>query len=173
MTVSAKAIRWPAWAGDEFVVVLENLNAHSNEAASQCKIVGEKILFALSRPFELTAGQDYRSSASIGITLFDATTNNSEELMKRADLAMYQAKAAGRNTLRFFDPTMQADVSARAALETDLREGLKRSQFVLHYQPQMDASGHVTGVESLVRWQHPQRGLVPPNDFIPLAEATD
>jgi EAL domain-containing protein (putative c-di-GMP-specific phosphodiesterase class I) len=92
--------------------------------------------------------------------------------MKRADLAMYQAKAAGRNTLRFFDPKMQAEVSARAALEADLREGLKLGQFVLHYQPQLDDRGGVTGAESLVRWQHPQRGLVPPGEFIPLAEET-
>ena len=158
--------------GDEFVVMLENLSENSSEAASQAKIVGEKMLYAISRPFDLATGQDYRSSSSIGVTLFDAPSNSSDELMKRADLAMYQAKAAGRNTLRFFDPTMQAEVNAHAALEADLREGLKLAQLVLHYQPQVDASGRVTGVESLVRWQHPQRGLVPPNDFIPLAEDT-
>ena len=157
--------------GDEFVVMLEDLTDNSLEAASQAEGVGEKILTAISRPYDL-AGQDYRCSSSIGVTLFDAPHNSSDELMKRADLAMYQAKAAGRNTLRFFDPAMQAKVSARAGLEADLREGLKQSQFVLYYQPQLNACGHVTGAESLVRWQHPQRGLVPPGDFIPLAEDT-
>ncbi|MES2878924.1 MAG: EAL domain-containing protein [Pseudomonadota bacterium] len=158
--------------GDEFVVMLENLSNNCSEAADQAKTVGEKILCALHEPFELAPGQDYRSSSSIGVTLFDAPHNNSEDLMKRADLAMYQAKAAGRNALRFFDPAMQAAVSARAALEADLRDGLKREQFVLHYQPQVNDAGHVTGAESLLRWQHPQRGLVPPNEFIPLAEDT-
>jgi diguanylate cyclase (GGDEF)-like protein/PAS domain S-box-containing protein len=157
--------------GDEFVVMLEDLSDNSLEAASQAEGVGEKILTAISQPYDL-AGQDYRCSSSIGVTLFDAPHHSSDELMKRADLAMYQSKAAGRNTLRFFDPAMQAKVSARAGLEADLREGLKQAQFVLHYQPQLNASGHVTGVESLVRWQHPQRGLVPPGEFIPLAEET-
>ena len=157
--------------GDEFVVMLEDLSATSSEAANQSEVVGEKILAALCRPYDLS-GQDYRSSSSIGITLFGAPQNNIEDLMKRADLAMYQAKAAGRNTLRFFDPSMQAEVSARAALEADLRNALKHGQFILHYQPQVDAAGHVTGAESLVRWQHPQRGLVSPAEFIPLAEET-
>jgi diguanylate cyclase (GGDEF)-like protein/PAS domain S-box-containing protein len=157
--------------GDEFVVMLEDLSDNSLEAASQAEGVGEKILTAISQPYDL-AGQDYRCSSSIGVTLFGAPHHSSDELMKRADLAMYQSKAAGRNTLRFFDPAMQAKVSARAGLEADLREGLKQAQFVLHYQPQLNASGHVTGVESLVRWQHPQRGLVPPGEFIPLAEET-
>ena len=157
--------------GDEFVVMLEDLSDNVIEAASQAEGVGEKVLAALSQPFDL-AGHAYRSSSSIGITLFGAPHNSSDELMKRADLAMYQAKAAGRNTLRFFDPKMQAEVSARAALEADLREGLKLGQFVLYYQPQLNDRGGVTGAESLVRWQHPQRGLVPPGDFIPLAEET-
>jgi len=155
--------------GDEFVVMLEDLSENASEAASQTEMVGDKILAALCRPYDLH-GHDYRSSSSIGITLFDAPQNSIEDLMKRADLAMYQAKAAGRNTLRFFDPRMQAEVSARAALEAGLRDGLKNRQFVVHYQPQVDARGYVTGAETLVRWQHPQRGLVSPAEFIPLAE---
>ncbi|MFZ2854690.1 MAG: EAL domain-containing protein [Rhodocyclaceae bacterium] len=157
--------------GDEFVVMLEDLSENIGEAAAQTETVGEKILAALCQPYSLH-GHEYRSSSSIGITLFAAPHNGIEELMKRADLAMYQAKAAGRNALRFFDPKMQAAVSARAALEADLREGLKDGQFLLHYQPQVDATGRVTGAESLVRWQHPLRGLVAPLDFIPLAEET-
>jgi EAL domain-containing protein (putative c-di-GMP-specific phosphodiesterase class I) len=95
-----------------------------------------------------------------------------DELLKRADLAMYQAKAAGRNTLRFFDPDMQAAVTARAAMEADLRHGLRKDEFFLHYQPQVDGDGHITGAEVLVRWQHPRNGLVSPAEFIPLAEET-
>ena len=157
--------------GDEFVVMLEDLSDHVVDAASQAEAVGEKILAAISQPFDLD-GQEYRSSSSIGITLFGVPHLSSDELMKRADLAMYQSKGAGRNTLRFFDPSMQARVRARVDLESDLREGLRQGQLVLHYQPQLNASGRVTGVESLVRWQHPQRGMVSPAEFIPLAEET-
>jgi diguanylate cyclase (GGDEF)-like protein/PAS domain S-box-containing protein len=157
--------------GDEFVVMLEDLSAQRSEAANQTEIVGEKILAALCRPYDLD-GQEYRSSSSIGITLFAAPQNSIKDLMKRADLAMYQAKAAGRNTLRFFDPKMQAEVTARAKLEADLREGLRTGQFLLHYQPQIDAGGRIIGAEALVRWQHPERGLVSPAEFIPLAEET-
>jgi EAL domain-containing protein (putative c-di-GMP-specific phosphodiesterase class I) len=95
-----------------------------------------------------------------------------DELLKRADVAMYQAKAAGRNTLRFYDPQMQAAVVARAQLDADLRQGLQRNELLLHYQPVVDVAGRTTGFEALVRWQHPQRGLVPPGQFIPVAEQT-
>jgi EAL domain-containing protein (putative c-di-GMP-specific phosphodiesterase class I) len=94
------------------------------------------------------------------------------ELLQRADLAMYQAKAQGRNTLCFFDPAMQAAASARSALEGDIRQGLQRNEFLLHYQPVVDAAGEVLGAEALVRWMHPQRGMVSPGEFIPLAEQT-
>ncbi len=157
--------------GDEFVVMLENLSSNNLEAARQAESVGEKVLNALGQPFDLH-GREYRSGASIGLTLFNAPENSSEDLMRRADLAMYQAKASGRNNLRFFDPKMQAEVSARAALETDMRTGLEQHQFELHYQPQIDAHGDVTGAECLLRWRHPQRGMVSPAEFIPLAEDT-
>jgi diguanylate cyclase (GGDEF)-like protein/PAS domain S-box-containing protein len=158
--------------GDEFVVMLEDLSAQRSDAAMQAEVVGEKILLSLRQAYDL-CGQDYRCSASIGITLFDAPQSGIEDLMKRADLAMYQAKAAGRNAWRFFDPTMQAEVSARAELETDLREGLTNREFLLHYQAQVGARAcvtGVTGVEVLVRWQSSRRGLVSPAAFIPLAE---
>jgi diguanylate cyclase (GGDEF)-like protein/PAS domain S-box-containing protein len=157
--------------GDEFVVMLEDLSETPGEAASQTETVGEKILAALCRPYVMS-GHEHRSSSSIGVTLFGTPQNSIEALMKQADLAMYQAKAAGRNTLRFFDPSMQAEVTARAGLETDLRDALEQAQFALYYQPQVDAHGRVTGAEALLRWQHPQRGLVGPNEFIPLAENT-
>ncbi|HRF12494.1 MAG: Cyclic di-GMP phosphodiesterase Gmr [Candidatus Accumulibacter phosphatis] len=157
--------------GDEFVVMLASLGARAQEAATQSRIVGEKILAALNRPYDL-AGSEYHNTPSIGITLFGGQHDAIDELMKRADLAMYDAKATGRNTLRFFDPQMQAVVTARAALERDLREALQKQEFFLCYQPQVDQAGRIVGAEALLRWRHQQRGLVTPAEFIPLAEET-
>lgn len=157
--------------GDEFVVMLGDLSENMLEAASQAEVVGEKIIAILGQPYLLANGP-LRSTPSIGITLFGDQQESTDDLLKRADLAMYQAKAAGRNTLRFFDPQMQAVVTAHAALETDLREAVQEQQFLLYYQAQVDGEGQLTGVEALVRWHHPQRGLVPPAEFIPLAEDT-
>jgi diguanylate cyclase (GGDEF)-like protein/PAS domain S-box-containing protein len=157
--------------GDEFVLMLEGLSENTQEAATQTEIVGGKILTTLNERYQL-GGHAYHSSPSIGATLFTGHQGTIDDLLKRADLAMYQAKAAGRNTLRFFDPEMQAAVSTRAALETDLREAVLKEQFVLHYQAQVDGDGSLTGVEVLVRWQHPKRGIVSPADFIPFAEET-
>ena len=157
--------------GDEFVVMLEDLSKMPGEAAAQTETVGQKILYALNQRYDL-AGHDYHNTASVGVTLFAEHQNNVDELMKRADLAMYQAKAAGRNTLRFFDPEMQAAVSARVALEDELRCGVAKNQLLLYYQAQVDHNGVLTGAEALVRWQHPERGMVSPAHFIPLAEET-
>ena len=157
--------------GDEFVVMLEDLGANDQDAAMLAKAVGEKILAALSPPYQL-AGNEHLSTSSIGIAPFQHGTGSVGELLKQADIAMYQAKAAGRNTLRFFDPALQAAVSARAALEADLRTALAQNALTLFYQPQIDAAGQITGVEALVRWHHPLRGLITPADFIPLAEET-
>ena len=157
--------------GDEFVIVLEDLSTVANEAAAQAESVGEKILAALDGPYDLEE-QKYHNTPSIGITLFCGHLNSVDELMKYADLAMYEAKKAGRFTLRFFDPKMQAAITARADLEKDLRDGMLQDQLTLYYQPQVDATGRTTGAEALLRWQHPQRGLVLPNAFIPLAEET-
>jgi len=157
--------------GDEFVVMLEDLSETIEESATLSKTVGEKILSALNQPYQL-ASYPHHSTPSIGVTLFSDQQETIDELLKRADLAMYQAKAAGRNTLRFFDPEMQSVVTTRAALEADLREAVLKGQFLLHYQAQVVGEGRVTGVEVLLRWQHPQRGMVSPADFIPLAEDT-
>ncbi len=157
--------------GDEFVVVLESLNTHPREAANQAQDVGEKILAALSTPFSL-GDTEYRSTASIGATLFCDATVSIEDLLKQADLAMYTSKEAGRNGLQFFDPTMQTAMLERAALEKELRDAIVENQFVLHYQPQVVGDGRNTGAEALVRWLHPVRGLLAPSDFIPLAEET-
>ncbi|MBI2305684.1 MAG: EAL domain-containing protein [Rhodocyclales bacterium] len=157
--------------GDEFVVMLEDLGGDATQAAADSETVGNKILDSLNQDYDL-AGKVHHSSPSIGVTIFLGQETSIDNLLKQADLAMYQAKAAGRNAMRFFDPGMQAVVTARSVLEDDLREALKAKQFVLHYQPQVDGEGRMTGAEALLRWQHPQRGLVPPAEFIPLAEET-
>lgn len=157
--------------GDEFVVMLEHLSSDAVAAAEQAETVAKKILTTLGQSYQLD-GFPCRSTPSIGVTLFADQDQSIEELLKRADMAMYQAKAAGRNTLRFFDPQMQTLVTSRAALETDLRDGLAAQQFVLHYQIQVGADGQRVGAEALVRWQHPRRGLVAPVEFIPVAEET-
>ena len=157
---------------DEFVVMIEDLSEDEIEAATQAEAVAGKILNAFVADFPLD-GAAHHSTPSIGITLFAGETlEGSEQPLKRAELAMFQAKASGRNTLRFFDAQMQSEVSARATLEADLREAVQKQQFVLHYQPQVVGAGRITGVEALVRWQHPQRGVVSPAEFIPLAEET-
>jgi len=155
--------------GDEFVVMLEDLGGSLEEAVLQAEVVGEKIIAALNRPYDLN-GNEQRSTPSIGITLFNSAHDSIDDLLKRADLAMYQAKEAGRNTLRFFDHAMQARVEARAVLDAELRRGMRAGQFLLHYQPQVDGAGRVTGAEALLRWNHPQRGLVAPGEFIALTE---
>mgnify|MGYP003598727406 CR=1 FL=1 len=157
--------------GDEFLVVLENLDSTVEAAAADVRAVGEKIVAALNQPYQL-GNFDFNSTASVGVALYNGLSLSVDELLKQADLAMYQAKAAGRNGLRFFDPAMQAVVNARAALEADLRLAIAQRQFELHYQPQMDGQGGVIGAEALLRWPHPVRGMVSPASFIPLAEDT-
>jgi diguanylate cyclase (GGDEF)-like protein/PAS domain S-box-containing protein len=156
---------------DEFVVMLEDLSENALEAATQVETVGEKILTALGQSYTL-GGRAHHSSASMGVTLFgDVKSEGSEQPLKRAELAMFRAKTAGRNTLCFFDVQMQAEITAHAALEADLREAVLQQQFLLYYQPQVVGSGRVVGAEALVRWQQPQRGMVSPAEFIPLAES--
>jgi len=155
--------------GDEFMVMLDNLSESPEEACLQVEVVGEKILTALNQPYALGDLQ-HRNTSSIGVTVFSNHQASIAELLKRADIAMYQAKAAGRNALRFFDEKIQAIVTMHAALEKDLRQGLEKNEFVLHYQAQVNQYGQLTGVEALVRWQHPHRGLMQPKEFIHLAE---
>ena len=156
--------------GDEFVLLVEGLAADANEAAALAKKLGDKLRQAFEPPCRVE-GQDYHCKLSIGVCLF-TTQDTVEDLFKRADLALYQAKNAGRDRLRFFDPAMQAAMDLRSSLEADLRQALKLDQLRLYHQPQIDTAGRLIGVEALLRWEHPQRGLVPPNDFIALAENT-
>ncbi|MEO5660207.1 MAG: EAL domain-containing protein, partial [Polaromonas sp.] len=155
--------------GDEFVVMLENLGENPQVACDKTKVVGEKILAVLSEPYDLM-GYQYYCTCSIGITTFSQYQESVGDLLKQADLAMYQAKAQGRNAACWFDPGMQLAATASAILNAELRQGLRDHEFVLHYQPQVGPDGQMTGAEALIRWLHPQRGMVLPNEFISHAE---
>jgi diguanylate cyclase (GGDEF)-like protein/PAS domain S-box-containing protein len=156
--------------GDEFVVILQDLSDQSTEAALNTEVIANKILLALSQPYQL-AMHEYRNTASIGATLFNDHEWGTEDLLKQADIAMYQAKKDGRNTLRFFDPEMQEQVSARATMEESLRKAIP-GQLALYYQMQANQNGKILGAEVLIRWLHPESGLIYPGKFIPLAEDT-
>ena len=157
--------------GDEFMVVLEELGSEQSEAATQTELVAEKLRNELSQPYHL-ANYQCHITPSIGITLFRGHLESQDDLLKHADVAMYQAKASGRNAIRFFDPQMQALLDMRAALETDLRPALAQQQFRLFYQIQIGSLRQPMGAEVLLRWEHPVRGFVFPDQFIPLAEET-
>ena len=160
------------FGGDEFVVLAENISGQRDTALRDAEKFARKIATLLCQPYPLNGIGQYHSTPSIGFTLFAHPAPPVEELLKQADFAMYQAKAAGRNAVRQFDPGMLAAMSARSELETELRHAIVRSELVLHYQPVVDAQGRVLGAEALVRWRHPVRGMVPPAEFIPLAEQT-
>jgi diguanylate cyclase (GGDEF)-like protein/PAS domain S-box-containing protein len=156
--------------GDEFVVMLEGLGTDAGAALAETKSVGERIVRAFREPYVLQH-QEYEGTASIGATMFQGTADTADELLKRADLAMYRAKARGRNNLCFFNPAMESAAALRVSLLADLKKAVQNGEFELEYQPQVDSYGRVTGCEALLRWRHPLRGLVPPSEFIPLAEA--
>lgn len=157
------------FGGDEFVVVLEDLDRNVTDAATIAEQIGNKILSTLNEPCQFGTHQ-YQSTSSIGITLFNGDEHEIEELLKQADISMYQAKKAGRNTLRFFDPAMQEKLSIRASLESELRYAIEKQQLALYYQVQVDDNHRLVGAEALIRWLHPERGIVSPVEFIPIAE---
>ncbi len=159
------------FGGDEFVVILESLAKDLEQSATRAEAVGEKILEEVAGAC-LEEGEDYRGTASIGVSMFHGREVSAEELLRRADTAMYQAKRGGRNTLYFYDPGMQKALETRLQLERGLRQALQQDEFALYYQPQVDDSGGVVGAEALLRWNSPSRGLVSPAEFIPLAENT-
>ena len=163
------------FGGDEFLVMLEGLSENMGDAVRQADTVAEKIRAALALPYQLKRNDEiifHHCSSSIGVTVFLDHLSSLEQLLKWTDMAMYHAKDAGRNMIRFFDPNMQIAIETRAALESDLHDALAQQQFKLYYQIQVDAQGRALGAEVLVRWQHPQRGLVSPTQFISLAEET-
>ena len=157
--------------GDEFVLALRGLSNTECEAAKGAEIVARKALDTLGQPYTL-GDASHGCTASIGVTMFKGHLCSIEDLMKQADLAMYRSKGTGRNKLHFFNLDMENAVKNRIALEKDLREAVQEKQFMLYYQAQVVNEGHLTGAEVLLRWQHPQRGIVSPAEFIPLAEET-
>ena len=151
--------------------MLEDLSEKDIEAAAQTEAIGEKILASLNQPYQL-AMHETHNTPSIGATLFNEHQQSIEALFKQADIAMYQAKSSGRNSLRFFDQQMQDIITTRVALEDDLRKALENREFRLFYQIQTSSAHVPFGAEGLIRWLHPERGLIPPAQFIPLAEET-
>ncbi len=157
--------------GDEFIVLVADLGGDSLEAAEKTKEIGNKLLTAMNHPYQLGSNLQ-QNTPSIGVTIFSGS-ETPEELMKQSDIAMYHAKRAGRNTVRFFDRQMQDAVNTHAELERDLRIALEQRQFELYYQIQVDQYGHAIGAEALIRWNHPDKGLILPGQFIPVAEESD
>jgi diguanylate cyclase (GGDEF)-like protein len=155
--------------GDEFIVMLTDLDEDYEKSALQAKLLGEKILETISMPYMLN-GYEYHSTASIGISTFYGNATTVENLLRHADTAMYQSKHAGRNRLHFFNPSMQEALETRFTLQSSLRKALAEQQFSLHYQIQVDGQNRIFGAEALLRWQHPERGQIPPATFIPIAE---
>jgi diguanylate cyclase (GGDEF)-like protein/PAS domain S-box-containing protein len=157
--------------GDEFVVLLTDLHRAGESALEQARLLAQKLLDALSQSYQL-AGYAHRCTASIGITLLGARRDSEEDLMRQADIALHQAKLIGKNTIQFFDPKMQDAVNMRVQLEHELQQAVEESQFRLYYQVQLDNDNHAIGAEALIRWLHPERGLVPPVQFVPIAESS-
>jgi diguanylate cyclase (GGDEF)-like protein len=155
--------------GDEFAIFVENLGQSEEDALRNISRVSEKILTTLAQEYNL-GSQDYLSSASIGVNLFYGNDKSVDELINHADMAMYKAKSLGRNRVRFFDIQLQKSVENRAAIETDVRLAIANNQLKLYYQIQMNSDNRPIGAEALIRWIHPERGLIPPSDFIPIAE---
>lgn len=155
--------------GDEFVLVLNDLGETLPEAVVQAEKIAHKLLAALRQPYSLVDGE-YHCSASLGISMFMAHEVSIDELFRSADTAMYRAKSSGKNTYFFFDRAMQIALESRLRLEAELRKALEKQQMCLYYQAQTDAGRRVVGAEALLRWKHPERGLVSPGEFIPLAE---
>ncbi len=160
------------FGADEFAVLLEDLSADPFDAAKQAEASGMKILDTLRQPYHLD-GCEVESYGSVGITISNISGSQAGELLKQVDFAIFQAKEGGRNRLSFFDKKVQKRISDRAALEADLGKALLKDQLHLYFQPQVDDSGRLNGAEALIRWEHPERGFVPPSEFIPLAEESD
>ncbi len=157
--------------GDEFIVMLTDLDENFEKSALLARLVGEKMLEAISQPY-IFNDYEYHSTASIGISMFYGSADTVENLLRHADTAMYQSKHAGRNTLHFFNPSMQEALETRFSIQSDLRNALAEKQLCLYYQIQVNRDSHVVGAEALLRWQHPVRGQILPVEFIHLAEET-
>ncbi|MFC5549098.1 putative bifunctional diguanylate cyclase/phosphodiesterase [Massilia aerilata] len=155
--------------GDEFIILLEDLDNFGGTPGERAGLVADKVLTSVSAAYFIE-GHEVHITPSVGITLFDGQARSTEELLKQADLAMYDAKSAGRNTFRFFAPILQVSLDEQARLENDLREAVRRQELLLYFQPIVDEAGNTICAEALVRWRHPERGLLGPAEFIPVAE---
>lgn len=155
--------------GDEFIILLEELGPSSNEGAQHAKLIADKLLEHLAIPYTLK-GHEHPITASIGISLYTDHNETIDEMMVRSDLAMYHAKSSGRNTVRFFEPSMQEAIQKRSLLESDLRTAILNNEFILYYQPKVNVTEDIIGYEVLIRWRHPKRGLLQPLEFIQVAE---
>ena len=158
--------------GDEFVVMLGDLDKQKFEASEQAKTVADKVMESIRRRYNL-GPHDSECTPSVGITLFSGHNQTAEEILRQADIAMYEAKKSGRNTVRFFDHEMHMAITERAHLEAELRKALDEDQFELYYQVQMSDLGKTVGAETLIRWHHPVRGIIPPGDFISILEESN
>ncbi|WP_049750230.1 putative bifunctional diguanylate cyclase/phosphodiesterase [Thiobacillus denitrificans] len=159
--------------GDEFVVVLEGFGSDEDQAVTQAEAIAEKVRAALNQPYSLSGnGSRFHSTTSVGLTLFCGHDATADMLLKQADVALYQAKDAGRNLVRFFNPAMQAAIDTRMAMEAALRQALERDEFHVYYQPQVDQRERVIGAEALLRWRPQGNEAISPLEFIPLAEET-
>jgi diguanylate cyclase (GGDEF)-like protein len=156
---------------DDFVIIIQELSTVKSEAASQTLELANRILNVLNKSYQIELNS-YFCTSSIGVTLFNSPESEAEELMQQANIAMYQVKKEGKDSIRFYDPQMQEVINARALLKEELNEAIKDNQFKLFYQVQVDAFGNAIGAEALIRWIHPERGLISPINFIPLSEET-
>lgn len=157
--------------GDEFVVMLENLSANETDASVAAELVASKVLNVLSQPYYLS-NNEYITTVSIGVALFKGHDDSQQDLLRHADIAMYQAKKSGRNGVCFFDPKVQQAINHRIELERELRKALQKQELQLYYQAQVNHQQKILGVEALIRWKHPEKGMIAPGDFIPIAEET-
>jgi diguanylate cyclase (GGDEF)-like protein len=156
--------------GDEFAVLLEELSETADDAVVKARGVAEKILATVGQPYQIE-GRECQLTSSIGIAIFGNGQEGASGAFQDADIALHTAKAVGRNSIRFFAPALKTAANARASMEEGLRQAIKRDQFMLYYQPQVDC-GRMVGVEALLRWKHPTLGIVLPGEFVPLAEET-
>lgn len=157
--------------GDEFIVLIEDLSEKTVDAAIQAEMICKKLLQEFDTPFDLKQ-KEYRCSASIGVSIFSGAQLPLEELLRQADIAMYQVKKSGRNNIQFFNPEMQDAILHHAMMESELRQALEKHEFQLHYQLQLDSTRRPLGAEALIRWTHPVKGMISPAKFIPMAEET-
>lgn len=155
--------------GDEFLILIESISKNLFNTINVMEEYAFRVKSIINQPF-LINESEHLFSSSIGIEIFLGKSYNCENILKHVEIAMYESKKSGKNTMRFFDPKMQEAIQDKLSLELDLKNALSKEQFCLYYQPQIDINNQIIGFEALIRWIHPTRGIVPPNVFIPLAE---